>query len=181
MLVNNGNTCDDWDRLLVTDPFTPYLVKGCEFHGLVRIGRLEQVILEHHDLKLPAGIADSLVISCDLGDNVAIRNVRYLAHFIVGDNVILLNVDEMNTTDHAKFGNGIVKQGEPEEVRIWIDLMNEAGGRAVMPFDGMTPADAYLWAKYRDDDRRWSAGWARSPSGSSTPAAASTAWSATSR
>jgi hypothetical protein len=150
-LVNSGNTCDDWDRLLVTDPFVPYLVKSCEFHGLVRIGRLEQVILEHHDLKLPSGIADSLVISCDLGDNVAIRNVRYLAHFLVGDNVILLNVDEMNTTDHAKFGNGIVKQGEPEEVRIWIDLMNEAGGRSVMPFDGMTPADAYLWAKYRDD------------------------------
>ena len=151
VLVKNGNTCDDWDWLLVTDPFAPYLVKSCEFHGLVRIGRLERVILEHHDLKLPAGIADSLVISCDLGDNVAIRNVRYLAHFLVGDNVILLNVDEMNTTDHAKFGNGIVKQGEPEEVRIWIDLMNEAGGRTVMPFDGMTPADAYLWAKYRGD------------------------------
>jgi hypothetical protein len=151
VLVKNGNTCDDWDWLLVTDPFTPFLVKSCEFHGLVRIGRLERVILEHHDLKLPAGIADSLVISCDLGDNVAIRNVRYLAHFLVGDNVILLNVDEMNTTDHAKFGNGIVKQGEPEEVRIWIDLMNEAGGRSVMPFDGMISADAYLWAKYRDD------------------------------
>jgi len=29
--------------------------------------------------------------------------------------------------------------------------MNEAGGRAVLPFDGMTPADAYLWAKYRGD------------------------------
>lgn len=152
VLVHNGNTCDDWDWLLVTDPFTPCLVKSCEFHGLVRIGRLERLILEHHDLKLPTGIANSLVISCDLGDNVAIRNVRYLAHFLVGDNVILLNVDEMNTTDHAKFGNGIVKQGEPEAVRIWIDLMNEAGGRSVMPFDGMTPADAYLWAKYRDDD-----------------------------
>src|SRR3989339_2037598 len=29
--------------------------------------------------------------------------------------------------------------------------MNEAGGRRVMPFDGMIPADAYIWAKYRDD------------------------------
>jgi hypothetical protein len=57
----------------------------------------------------------------------------------------------MNTTNHAKFGNGIVKDGEPEEVRVRMDLMNETGGRAVMPFDGMTCADAYLWAKYRDD------------------------------
>jgi hypothetical protein len=29
--------------------------------------------------------------------------------------------------------------------------MNEAGCRRVLPFDGIIPADAYLWAKYRDD------------------------------
>ena len=29
--------------------------------------------------------------------------------------------------------------------------MNEAGGRQIMPFDGMITADAYLWAKYQDD------------------------------
>ena len=90
-------------------------------------------------------------ISCDIGENAAIHNVRYLAHYIVGDNAMLLNIDEMHTTNHAKFGNGIVKDGEPEEVRVWIDLINETGTRAVMPFDGMIPADAYLWAKYRDD------------------------------
>jgi hypothetical protein len=38
-----------------------------------------------------------------------------------------------------------------EDARIWIDLANEQGGRAVLPFEGMIPADAYLWAKYRDD------------------------------
>jgi hypothetical protein len=150
-LVKNANTCDDWDSLLVTDRFTPQLIKNCEFSGLVRIGRLERVILEHHELKIPAGITDSLLISCDVGDNAAIHNVRYLSHFIVGDHVILLNVDEMNTTNHAKFGNGIIKDGEPEGIRCWLDLMNEMGGRRVMPFDGMIPADAYLWAKYRDD------------------------------
>ena len=150
-LVKNANSCDDWDQFLVVDPFTPQLIRNCEFFGLVRIGKLERVTLEHHELKVLAGITDSLVIACDIGDNAAIHNVRYLAHYVVGDRVLLLNIDEMNTTNHAKFGNGIVKQGEPEEVRIWIDLMNEMGGRAVMPFDGMIPADATLWAKYRDD------------------------------
>jgi hypothetical protein len=38
-------------------------------------------------------------------------------------------------------------------VRVWLYLMNETGSRAVLPFDGMIPADAYLWAKYRDDDK----------------------------
>lgn len=152
-LVKNANTCDDWDRFLVSDPFTPQLVKNCEFYGLVRLGRLERVMLEHHELRIPAGLTDSLIISCDIGDNPAVHNVRYLAHYIVGDCALLLNIAEMNTTNHAKFGNGIIKDGEPEDVRIWIDLMNEAGGRSVMPFDGMTSADAYLWAKYRDDAR----------------------------
>jgi hypothetical protein len=150
-LVKNGVTCSDWDTVYVSDPFTSHLVKNCEFSGLIRIGRLEDVVLEHHDLRVPAGITNSLIIACDLGDNVAVHNVRYLSHYIVGDSAMLLSIDEMNTTSHAKFGNGIVKDGEPEEARIWLDLMNEAGGRQVMPFDGMTAADAYLWAKYRDD------------------------------
>jgi hypothetical protein len=151
VLVKNAVTCDDWDSIFVTDPFHPNLIKNCEFFGLVRIGRLEHVILEHHELQVPSGITNSQIISCDLGDNVAIHNVRYLAHYLIGNHVILLNIDDLNTTNHAKFGNGIIKDGEPEDVRIWLELMNEAGGRAVMPFDGIIPADAYLWARYRED------------------------------
>jgi hypothetical protein len=150
-LVKNANTADSWENILVTDQFTPHSIKNCEFYGLVRIGRLEEVQLQYHDLAVPVGITNSRIISCDFGDDVAVHNVRYLAHYITGDNVILLNIDEMHTTNHAKFGNGIVKDGEEEEVRIWLELINEAGGRGVMPFDGMTPGDAYLWAKFRDD------------------------------
>ena len=152
-LVKNANTADDWDNILVSDQFSPHLVKNCEFYGLVRIGRLEEVYLEHHDLRVPVGLTSSRIISCDLGNDVAVHHVRYLAHYIVGENVILLNLDEMQTSNHAKFGNGIVKDGEDESVRIWLSLINEAGGRSVMPFDGMLPADAYIWAKYRDDTK----------------------------
>ncbi|MHC5017917.1 MAG: DUF4954 family protein [Planctomycetota bacterium] len=65
---------------------------------------------------------------------------------------ILTDIDEMHTTHYAKFGNGILKDGEDEEIRIWLDIMNETGSRQVLPFDGIIPADAYLWAKYRDDE-----------------------------
>ncbi len=150
-LVKNANTCDDWDTILVADPFDPGLVLSNEFFGLVRIGRLDRIMLEYHDLQMPTGITKSRIISCDIGENCAIHDVRYLAHYIVGDTCMLLNIDEMHTTNHAKFGNGIVKEGEPESVRVWVDLMNETGCRKVMPFDGMITADAYLWAKYRDD------------------------------
>ena len=150
-LVKNNNTADNWDDLRVTDQFNPRRIKNSEFYGLVRIGSIQNAVLEHHDLNLAVGITNSVIISCDIGDNVAIHNVRHLAHYIIGDRCMLFNIDEMHTTDHAKFGNGIIKQGEPEEVRVWLDLMNESGCRSVLPFDGMITADAYLWAKYRDD------------------------------
>lgn len=150
-LIENFNTSDDWNNILVTDPFDPRQIKNTQFFGLVRIGYVRNIALEHHDLKVSAGITNSVIISCDIGDDVAIHQVRYLSHYIIGDRCIIMSIDEMNTTDHAKFGNGIVKDGELEEVRIWLDLMNENGCRRVLPFDGIIPADAYLWAKYRDD------------------------------
>lgn len=151
-LVRNANTCADWDLFLVTDEFEPRLVRACEFFGLVRIGRLRNVVLKHHDLHTPAGITNSRIIACDIGDDVAIHAVRSLSHYIVGDRCLLLNIDEMHTTNHAKFGNGIIKEGESEDLRVWMDIINEVGTRAVMPFDGMIPADAYIWARYRDDE-----------------------------
>lgn len=153
LLVRNGNSSGDWSMVQVAERFDPALVWRCEFHGLVRIGALEPVYLEFHDLRLPVGLYDSTIISCDIGSNVVIDNVRYLAHYLIHDEAILLSVNEMLTTDHSKFGNGIVKEGEPEEVRIWLEVGNENGGRKILPFDGMLPADAYLWSKYRGDAR----------------------------
>ncbi|MGC9312694.1 MAG: DUF4954 family protein [Sediminispirochaetaceae bacterium] len=152
ILVLNGNTAEDWDEVLVSGVFDPKRVQNCSFHGLVRIGTVRAAVLEHHDLQLPVGLRNCFISECDIGDDCALYNVHYLAHYIIGDRCIIANVDEMHTTNHAKFGNGIVKDGEPEEVRVWLDVMNETGSRMVMPFDGMITADAYLWGKYRDDE-----------------------------
>ncbi|NQV18595.1 MAG: DUF4954 family protein [Armatimonadetes bacterium] len=150
-LIKNNNTSNNWDEILVTDQFDPGQISDSEFFGIIRIGNVRNIILEHHELKLPAGITNSTIISCDIGDDVAIHHVRYLSHYIIGNRCILSNIDEVHTTNHAKFGNGIIKEGESEKVRIWLDLMNETGCRKILPFDGMITADAYIWAKYRDD------------------------------
>jgi hypothetical protein len=151
VLVRNNNTSDDWNKIHVTQAFTPELVKNCKFFGLVRIGKLEAVALEHHNLRMPVGLYNSTILSCDFGDNVAINNVNYLSHYIIGDEVMLFNVHEIHVTDHAKFGNGILKDGESEGIRVWVEVCNENAGRKILPFDGMLPGDAYLWSKYRDD------------------------------
>lgn len=151
VLVRNRNTSDDWNKILVSDAFNPELVKNCKFFGLIRIGKLEPYCLEFSDLKVPVGLYNSTIISSDFGDNVCIDNVNYLSHYIIGDEVIIVNVNELVTTNHAKFGNGIIKEGEDENIRIWLEVCNENGGRQILPFNGMLPGDAYLWSKYRDD------------------------------
>lgn len=151
-LVRNRNTSDDWNKILVSDAFNAELVQDCKFFGLVRIGKLEPYYLEFHNLRRPVGLYNSTIISCDFGDNVVVDNVHYISHYIVGSEVILVNVNEIATTEHAKFGNGILKEGEPESRRIWLEVCNENGGRSIIPFDGMLPGDAYLWSRYRNRD-----------------------------
>ncbi len=151
MLVRNGNTSDDWNKILVSDSFNPELVKNCKFYGLVRIGKLDPICLGFSDLKAPVGLYNSTIISCDFGDNVVIENVSCLSHYIIGTEVIITNVNELVTTNHAKFGNGILKQGEEEDIRIWIEICNENTGRKIMPFNGMLPGDAFIWSRFRND------------------------------
>ena len=150
MLVRNRNTSDDWNKIFVSAAFNPDLVKNCKFYGLIRIGKLEPFYLEFHNLRLPVGLYNSTIISCDFGNNVCIENVNYLSHYIIGNDVMIANVNELASTDKAKFGNGIIFDGEDETVRVWIELCNENGGRSVIPFDGMLAGDAFLWSKFRD-------------------------------
>ncbi|MGE4584286.1 MAG: DUF4954 family protein [Sphaerochaeta sp.] len=145
----NSSTC--WEDVLVTDPFDPSLIRNSEFYGLIRLGRMEKRIISFHDFGIPVGISNSRLVSCDIGDGCAILDCAYLSHYIISNTVILYRIGEMQTTNHAKFGSGILKEGESEEVRITMDIMNEAGGRTVRPFNGMLPSDAFLWGTYRDD------------------------------
>ncbi len=151
-LVKNNNYAESWAEIFVTGAFKANLIVNCEFYGRVLIGDLTPRFIEYHDLRLPVGIRNSTIMSCRIGDNVAIRDVHYLAHYVIGNDCILFNVNEMLCTNHAKFGNGIVKEGESEEVRVWLEVANENGGRRILPFEGLITADAYLWSKHRADD-----------------------------
>ncbi|NDB53026.1 MAG: DUF4954 family protein [Chitinophagaceae bacterium] len=153
ILVRNDNCADDWNNLEVSPLFEPKLVKRCSFFGKIRIGKLEPFFHEFNNLRMPVGIYNSTIISCDIGDNVVIDQISFMSHIITGNDVMLVNIKELSSTDHAKFGNGVVKIGEDPSVRIWMELANENGGRKVLPFNGMLAADAWIWSKYRDDKK----------------------------
>jgi hypothetical protein len=152
-LERNACSSNNWKNVLVSDGFDPMLVRNCSFFGLVRIGKLEAVFHEFNNLRMPVGLYNSTIISCDIGNNAVIDNVNFMSHYITGEDVILVNINELATTDHSKFGNGVVKKGEKEAVRIWLEICNENAGRSVLPFNGMEAADAWLWSKYRDDEK----------------------------
>lgn len=154
ILKKNRNHSDrsDWSNVLVsTEAFDPDLVYGSAFSGFVVLGALRRSSLKYHDLELECGIYNSKLRDVVTGSDDAIHNVAYLDNYRLGSRVILFNIQEMSCTKHSKFGNGILKRGESEDVRVWIGVANENGGRAVLPFESMIPADAYFWARSRGD------------------------------
>ncbi len=156
VLKKNANLNHDssWQNIFVPaeeGDFNPELVHNCEFRGLCAIGRLINVELKFHDLVLEAGLYNSYIENVIIGNDVVIRNVKYLSNYRIDDRSMLFNIQEMSCTNHSKFGNGILKEGEPESNRIWISAGNENDMRSVLPFEDMIPADAFIWSRYRED------------------------------
>ena len=152
-LILNDNRSNNWNDLRVSEKFDANLVKNSNFFGLVRIGNLEPYSLTFHDRQMAVGIYNSTIISCDFGDNICINHANYLSHYIIGNEVMIANVDELATTGYAKFGYGILKEGENEKSRVWLEVRNENGGRPVIPFNGMLPGDAWLCSNYPEDKK----------------------------
>lgn len=151
ILEEQLNKCKNWDDVLVSEPFNPHLISNTSFYGLVRIGKLDGRVLRFHDFAIEQGITNSRIISCDIQDYVAVHDVKYLSHYIVKSYSILHRIGEMQTTNHAKFGIGVIKEGESVDVRIDIGVRNENLGRKIYPFLSMTCADAMLYSTYRSD------------------------------
>ena len=156
ILEKNLNHNDDpsWKNFYVDEKgFDPSLIHLSFFSGFIVLGKLEKCCLHYNDLVLECGIRRSRLSNVATGDNCVIRNVYYLDNYRLGNRVILFNIQEMCCTNHSKFGEGILKEGEPEDHRIWIGIANENDGRRVLPFETMIPADAYLWSHYREDPK----------------------------
>ena len=149
---SNKNSDSSWKNVWVSEKeFDASLISGCEIYGFLLVGKLSPSTLRYHDLALVEGLYGSYLENVVIGDDCVVRNVRYLSNYKIGDRNILFNIGEMSCTNHSKFGNGVLKEGEPESNRIWIGVGNENDGRRVLAFEDMISADAYIWSKYRDD------------------------------
>lgn len=152
---SNHNTDETWNNFYVDNSpngFDPSLINNSYFSGYIILGKLRKTMLSYNDLHLECCIRNSKLNDVVTGDDDVIYNIAYFDNYRIGNRVILFNIQELCCTKHSKFGNGILKEGEPEEHRIWIGVANENDGRRILPFESMIPADAYLWSHYRNDN-----------------------------
>ena len=124
----------------VAEPFCAECIRNSTFEGAVSLGSIESCKHTEGDLTLREGIYNSALSNSTVGNHPVIHNVHMLSGYVVGNNVLLFNVEEMTCTS------------DPHGV-AWLEPMNENGGRRILPFSGMTIGDAYMWARYRGRKR----------------------------
>lgn len=136
LLQSYGNRADNWEEIFITDETTLSLIQNCRFYGRVRIGALQFSMRKYpHN---PEGISSSVLSNCVIGDHCSISQVHLLSDYTVGSHVTLFNIGEMTA--------------DADDISP-LTVINENGGRGVVPFPGMTVGEAYLWARYRGRGR----------------------------
>ncbi|NLD91210.1 MAG: DUF4954 family protein [Fibrobacter sp.] len=144
-LIDNGNSAESWDTIGVINGFDPSVVKNSRFFGCVIIGYQDHATPRKQYLL--KGIYHSTIGNSIIGNNVVLNNVGLCNFYYISDNVTLSNVGEINTTPNARFGCGGLLNGN----RTGIDLINENGGRSIIPFPDITCSDAFIVAKFKGD------------------------------
>lgn len=138
-LEAQGCYCANWSDILVKDGFNPSFIRHTNFSGKNRLGIFSREFSFPGGVVKHAGISYATIHNTDVGDNVYISQVRnQIANYVIGNDVVIENVDALTTEGLSTFGNG-------EKVAV----LNEAGGREVPIFNELSAHTAYLMAFYR--------------------------------
>lgn len=138
-LTQQGCTAADWGGVRVAEPFRCERLRNVEFAGTVMLGSMTGEVQRGDAVAKPCGIYQARVQDCVVGEGVRIANVgRHIANYEIGDNVLIENIGLMETQRGAHFGNGIE-----------VVALNEAGGREVPLFNGLSSQFAYLACVHR--------------------------------
>lgn len=151
ILIENGNTAQTWDTIMVHDDFDPRFVYHCRFIGEIFIGALKEGYLEYRSITVPIGLYNSTFFNCSIGHYPSINNLQFCSNCTIGSEVIILNTGDISNSHSPRFGNGISNTKGESTQYYWLKLINENGGRKVLPFDSILCTDAFLWVRYPHD------------------------------
>jgi len=141
-LEKNGNICYDWKKIKASKGFNPDRVKNCFFSGKVILGIFSEKRDISKGVSLDSGLYSSKIADCQIGDNVLISDVKYLANYVIKDKAVLFNDGIISCSDSAVFGNGV-------EIPVAI----ETGGREVKLYADITIDEAAKIARSRQDKK----------------------------
>ena len=142
-LQAQGCTSDSWDSIEVGDGFRTDFVRDAHFGGKVRLGANGTPVELPGGVVRRSGIYRAALHDCTVGDGVLIANVgRYMARYDVEAGAVIENVGQIICDGRSSFGNGVE-----------VATINEAGGREVPIYDGLTAQIAYVLAMYRHRTR----------------------------
>ncbi|MDA3929400.1 MAG: DUF4954 family protein [Prolixibacteraceae bacterium] len=132
-------TCDEWSTVFVTNDFLTRTIINSHFSGVIKIGAQTKKIKLFGGIKKQAGIYNSTIHNCGIGNNCYINYIKnYVSNYNIGDNVIINNVQLIANEGENKFGNG-------EKIAV----LDESGGREIMMYDQLSAQLAYIVTLYR--------------------------------
>jgi len=132
-------TASEWDRVLVSESFTPDHVFSSRFTGDIRLGAFEGEFCLAGGMKKHAGLYHVTLHNVEVGDNCCIESVNNcIANYRIGADTFIENVDIILCDGRSTFGNGVE-----------VSVLNETGGREVMIYDRLSAQQAYVMALYR--------------------------------
>ena len=138
-LEKQNCTCADWSQVLVSPDFKPDTIKNTTLSGKIKLGKFDKPVNFYGGVSKPAGIYNAYLHNCVIGDNVYISNVtNHIANYVIEDDCVIDHIDLLAVEGESTFGNGTIAA-----------VINEAGGREIPIFDGLTAQLAYIIAAYR--------------------------------
>ena len=148
-LEQNHCHAQDWQKVTVSENFSPDNIYNVEFIGKCQVGSTSDTVTTDVGIELPSGIRNARIINSTVGNNCMIENISgFIYNCDIADNCIISNVATIQTTEGTNFGQGNV-----------ISVMNEAGDGNVALFSGLTSQIAaltvlppYLGEQYDDSD-----------------------------
>jgi len=142
-LIDHRCSCDDWSKVTVAPDFRAENVKATHFSGHVKLGRFEKQVSFFGGISKPTGISHAMIHNCTIGDNVYISRVKScIANYVIEEDAVIENIDLLAVEGPSSFGNGVE-----------VAVVNEAGGREISIYDGLSAQKAYIMVFYRHRPR----------------------------
>ncbi|MBS1271569.1 MAG: hypothetical protein MAGBODY4_00701 [Candidatus Marinimicrobia bacterium] len=138
ILEKQGCEAENWNNVLVTDPFHSGRYRQVRFSGEVKIDTSDGTLFLHDSVPVDTGIHQCHIHNCTIGENVYISNVGLLANYSIGKEAVVRNVNSMIVNGPTSFGNGAE-----------LEILNEGGGRTLNIYNELTAQIAYLMVFYR--------------------------------